>query len=89
MEDNPWKKPNDKSSLYIRIDSGIYKLLKTTNGDDFSGNILPDPKAGGAEGGSKGFLSRNLMKLVVNLGCYRLERLITKIAAVDIEGKIV
>jgi hypothetical protein len=25
--------------------------------DDFSGNILPDPKAGGAGGGLKGFLS--------------------------------
>jgi hypothetical protein len=36
-----------------------------TDEDDFSGNILPDPKAGGAGGGWKGLLSRNFMKLVV------------------------
>jgi hypothetical protein len=28
-----------------------------TNEDDFSGNILPDPKAGGAGGGLKGLLT--------------------------------
>jgi hypothetical protein len=33
--------------------------IKTTNGDDFSVKILPDPKAGGAGGGLKGLLSLN------------------------------
>ena len=41
------------------------KKLSNTNGDDSSGNILPDPKAGGAGGGLKGLLSRNFMKLIV------------------------
>ena len=35
----------------------INKNLLKTNGDDFSGNILPDPKSGGAGGGLKGLLS--------------------------------
>lgn len=46
------------------VENNDNKLFKT-NGDDFSGNILPDPKAGGAGGGLKGLLSRNFMKLVV------------------------
>ena len=58
MEGKSWRKPNDKCLLYTRIYSGI--MLKT-NGDDFSGNILPDPKAGGAEGGSKGLLNWNFI----------------------------
>ena len=67
MEDKPWKYPNDNvccisESILACVENN--KLLKT-NGDDFSGNILPDPKAGGAGGGWKGLLSRNLMKLVV------------------------
>jgi hypothetical protein len=31
--------------------------MSDTNEADFSGNILPDPKAGGAGGGLKGLLS--------------------------------
>ena len=64
MEDKPWKNPNDKN-LFWQV--WKYKLLKT-NGEDFSGNVLPSPKAGGAEGGSKGLLRWNFMKLSRQLG---------------------
>ena len=67
MEDKPWKNPNDNvccisESILACVENK--KLLKTYE-DDFSGNILPDPKPGGAGGGLKGLLSRNLMKLAV------------------------
>ena len=62
---------------FFRISESIQaclenKKVSNTNGDDSSGNILPDPKAGGAGGGWKGLLNWNFMKLIVKM-CYRLE----------------
>ena len=64
MEDYPWKNPIDN---VCRISESILacvenKKLSNTNGDDSSGNNLPDPKAGGAGGGLKGLLRWNFMK---------------------------
>ena len=67
MEDKPWKNPKDNVCCILESTLACIenKKLLETNGDDFSGNILPDPKAGGAGGGLKGLLSWNFMKSVV------------------------
>jgi len=57
MEDKPWNNPNGQCSLEIRINNKL-----ETDGADPSGNILPDPKAGGAGDGLKGLVNWNLMK---------------------------